>query len=474
MKSTHQKILLTALMPAVAAMFFLSSCASTVEEADPYAVITGLITKPAGEAVTFSFEEEERWETVLVDSAFELKIPLEEAAEGTLKIGAEYAAVYLEPGDKVHVTLDATQFDETIKYEGSPASQYLADLLMAEEVIREETGNPYLQSTEEFLGYVQMITTKRQDMLQASGAPKDFVSFTSLENTMQAAAMKANFPFYHSYYAKEPDFEVDASYWDFVKDIDMNNPANEASFYFGEFAETYVSTKAEEVVTEDASETDKYMARMDILDNLISNQQIRQQQYETHISNYISYNGAEGAEPLYKRFMAMCDDQECVGRVTELYDDWKKLVSGEPAPKFAYNDINGNTVSLDDLQGKVVYIDVWATWCGPCRAELPHLEAMQEEMAGREDIVFASISVDEDKEAWETMVTEDNMMGLQLHAEEAWKSSICSDYKINGIPRFMIINKDGTINNVNAPRPSSGDEIKDLLNDAAKMQVAQR
>ncbi len=72
-----------------------------------------------------------------------------------------------------------------------------------------------------------------------------------------------------------------------------------------------------------------------------------------------------------------------------------------------------------------------------------------------EDIAFVSISVDEDKAAWETMVAEKELGGYQLFAPSAWESSIVKDYAIRGIPRFIIIDKDGKLVAANASRPSN-------------------
>ena len=100
--------------------------------------------------------------------------------------------------------------------------------------------------------------------------------------------------------------------------------------------------------------------------------------------------------------------------VTVNAQEKKELKEGDQAPTFKYLDINGKEVSLSDLKGKYVYIDVWATWCGPCQYELPHLKELEKKMHGKK-IVFVSISCDKDKAAWEKMVKEQGLGGVQLH-----------------------------------------------------------
>lgn len=135
------------------------------------------------------------------------------------------------------------------------------------------------------------------------------------------------------------------------------------------------------------------------------------------------------------------------------------LVKGEISPKFAaYENFKGGTTSLEDLKGKYVYIDVWATWCGPCKAEIPFLKEVEKAYHGK-NIEFVSISVDKAKahEAWKQMVEEKELSGIQLFADNDWKSEFVQAYKINGIPRFILIDPQGNIVSADAPRPSSID-----------------
>lgn len=137
------------------------------------------------------------------------------------------------------------------------------------------------------------------------------------------------------------------------------------------------------------------------------------------------------------------------------------LKEGDQGLNFSYPDKNGKTVTLADLKGKVVLVDVWATWCGPCKVEIPHLKKLEEEMKGK-DVQIVSISVDDvkDKAKWLKMIEEEGLGGMQLFASTS--SDISKYYKINGIPRFMVFDKQGKIVTVDSPRPSQP-ELKALL-----------
>jgi thiol-disulfide isomerase/thioredoxin len=144
-----------------------------------------------------------------------------------------------------------------------------------------------------------------------------------------------------------------------------------------------------------------------------------------------------------------------------------KNEAGEKAPDFTFPDVEGKEFSLSSFKGKVVYVDIWATWCGWCRGEIPHLKKLEEEYKDR--IVFIGISIDDAKdiEKWKKFLTTEQLGGLQLFAGSKAEESLKKPYKISGIPRFILVGKDGRLVSGDAPRPSS-DEIRPMLDNALK------
>jgi len=144
------------------------------------------------------------------------------------------------------------------------------------------------------------------------------------------------------------------------------------------------------------------------------------------------------------------------------YNSNKKIAKGRPSPKFEnYIDIKGGKKSLDSFKGKYVYIDVWATWCGPCIREIPALDKLEKEYHSK-NIAFVSISTDESRRSggsweaaekkWSNFVKNRNMSGIQLWSGKDTRFQ--QEYQINGIPRFILIDPQGNIVDANAPRPS--------------------
>jgi len=140
------------------------------------------------------------------------------------------------------------------------------------------------------------------------------------------------------------------------------------------------------------------------------------------------------------------------------------LPKGAPSPMFSnYENHAGGTTSLEELKGKYVYIDVWATWCGPCKVEIPYLKKVEADYHDK-NIEFVSVSIDRPKDhpKWISMVSEKELGGVQLFADNDWQSQFVKDYFIKGIPRFILIDPSGNIVSPNAPRPSDP-ELRSLL-----------
>ena len=129
--------------------------------------------------------------------------------------------------------------------------------------------------------------------------------------------------------------------------------------------------------------------------------------------------------------------------------------AGKPSPQFDYENYKGGKSKLSDFKGKYVYIDNWATWCGPCRAEIPYLQKIEEKYHGK-NIEFVSISIDEMKnhDKWKKFVDEKKLGGVQLMADKDWRSDFVVAYGINSIPRFILIGPDGNVIDADAKRPS--------------------
>ncbi len=113
---------------------------------------------------------------------------------------------------------------------------------------------------------------------------------------------------------------------------------------------------------------------------------------------------------------------------------------GQPAPSFQLNDLDGRLVSLDDFKGKVVMLDFWATWCGPCRMTMPELEKLQQ--AHPDDFVLLAINLGDDEEEIKAYM---QSRRIQPHVLLDRDNSVGQSYGTSSIPVQFIIDKEGIL-----------------------------
>lgn len=127
-----------------------------------------------------------------------------------------------------------------------------------------------------------------------------------------------------------------------------------------------------------------------------------------------------------------------------------QLQVGQDAPLFSLPNEQGKIYHLADLKGKVIYIDLWASWCAPCRAEVPNFKKLQNKFKGNDQVAFIGIAVYDAKNNWRTALSEDKPDWLQLYDTTG---SLAKSYVASAIPKYILIDKNGKVLNLNAPGP---------------------
>lgn len=133
--------------------------------------------------------------------------------------------------------------------------------------------------------------------------------------------------------------------------------------------------------------------------------------------------------------------------------------AGEEAFNFKAIDSNGDAVELSSFKGKFVFIDNWATWCGPCLRHRPSVLELSRKMAEEPDLVFLMVSVDATKKAWKRYFagkTEAAAPALDLLVENGMEKPYGDHYNIRFIPKYVLIGPDGKIIDANLPEPGPG------------------
>lgn len=192
--------------------------------------------------------------------------------------------------------------------------------------------------------------------------------------------------------------------------------------------------------------------KLDYVDRHIRGKRLAAYLTNLYLTGYVQGHGTEGIATYRTFYNLKVSDPKLRGQFEALYNKWAMIGKGRPSPTFRFPDITGKLVSIEDLRGKYVYIDIWATWCTFCVREFPALKRLEKAMSGK-NITFVSISCDRDKSVWKDKVEKEQLKGIQLW--EAGDKSFRKAYYAEAIPRFILLDPEGKIISPNMTRPSN-------------------
>jgi thiol-disulfide isomerase/thioredoxin len=146
-----------------------------------------------------------------------------------------------------------------------------------------------------------------------------------------------------------------------------------------------------------------------------------------------------------------------------------ELARARMAPPFAVTTIDGQRISMDDLQGKVVLLDFWATWCGPCREALPHMQKVAKKFQGQ-PLVILSVSLDKDEKSWKEFIAKNEMTWPQ-YRDGSFEGPIARKFSVDAIPHTFTIDADGVLQEEHIGDASIEGKLNKLLVRARELQA---
>lgn len=411
------------------------------------------------------------------DGVFYMKTEIFKEGEYNWRYGSESTAVYFTPGDSLHVTQDITQFDETIKYTGTnPApSNYLAQYflrfmdsdrldnfipaLMQNAITAMEPG-PYLHFADSLTGLQLAYLDKWKELLSEKFYEREVAKYI-----FSPVYIKTMYPLIRNYYAENQEgvepVTVPDSYYNFLEEMQFNRDdltdlpqyMNAADFKLKRFNLTTLGF-------DQPSDSIQFVQIFNNAANVAAGATVDRLRFDI-ISDLFYYQDASKLSNLKNLFMASDADQTLKDRLKAIYEEAITLSKGKPAPDFKLKNEMNEEVSLADLRGKVIYLDFWASWCGPCINEFNYVGMVKEKVEGK-DIVFLYISIDDQEDAWRVGMEKHQLSGIHLWVP-GFQHPLPQAYMVRGIPKYMIIDREGLIYDAHPPRPSSGVLAETLL-----------
>ncbi|WP_281765745.1 TlpA family protein disulfide reductase [Neptunitalea lumnitzerae] len=435
------------------------SCQKTPKD---YMVLSGTVTNPNTENVLVSGHGLREKLPLTADGTFSDTLKIKEPGYYTLRIGKESSTFYLANGGDIDLTIDTKLFDETLKYtgEGAAENNYLAAKYLSNEELTANQKEFYSLDEKAFVAKVDSIEKAYKDKLDDADVSDEFEALETKNLKYDTYTYLNYYQRAYPHYTGNPEYTPSETITSYKSEIDYDNDADAKAYsnYAGlVISDFYAKTNALE--NEDSL---KYKT-IELLKAKKS--PVLQQKIMDELAFEIRPGNMEIAPYYFDEFMELSTDEAFKENLIVQYELFKKLIAGAPSPTFKnYESIDRKEMSLADFKGKYVYIDVWATWCGPCKREIPYLKQVEEQFKDK-NIEFVGISVDvkADKNTWRTFVEENELVGTQLFADKDWSSDFMVEYGVQYIPRFILIDTEGNIINAAAPNPSSGEELTDLL-----------
>jgi thiol-disulfide isomerase/thioredoxin len=449
------------------------------------ALISGKILSATGRSMPVSLHKVENGQLIVHSTVqttnngdFEISCPVKKEGFYYLTTLRWKLRVYLKPADRLQVNVDSKS-GKAVSLKGSAENEMLYQWQQLVSPITDYGYNLNIINTDsvDMDNYIHSCKNLQPSII-------DFLNKTDKSNPQFAKALAnaievdrqlapINFLFYKSqkkvkgWRPTPKDFnEVPAFYQQFIQPGKFSDASildiGEARQFMNLYAKLNMALFVSES-NKKLSEAEKLTRMMnaisnDTLKSLFFNDQMGQ----IEINNLSEFK--ETFEP-FKKYAKLSPAKETYNNIYSQFAG-DTVYIGKSSYNFSLPDTSGNMVSMKDFKGKVVLVDVWATWCGPCKAQFPFLREIEEEYANNKNIVFVGISVDkvEVKQKWKDMIKKENLGGIQLLDD--FGKAFANKYDIRAIPRFMLIDRQGRWIEIRCPRPESKEDLKSYLDKA--------
>jgi len=180
----------------------------------------------------------------------------------------------------------------------------------------------------------------------------------------------------------------------------------------------------------------------------------------------------DAAKARFEQFVKMKPEGDPNRQRALRYIGRPDLARARMAPAFAVTTTDGKRITLDDLQGKVVLLDFWATWCGPCREALPHIREVARKFQGQ-PLVVLSVSIDDDQDKWKDFIAKNEMTWPQ-YCDNGFTGPVTRLFDVHSIPHTFTIDAEGVLQEENVGDATAIEgKLKKLVARARELQAPQ-
>lgn len=445
--------------------------------------ITGLVHNPtSGEIEIFYYTDFIKHETESTiaglneENEFSLELPLDKNTFVFMKMDERQYSLYLKPGSRLYIEFDMENPDEKPHISGDNVFESHFMVCYNNDILKEFNrgfimNNAEELDAEEFTKLAEDIKNISLDYLQNylnyDELDIEFINYHTHNINYQYYNNLLNYPAMHQHFNRLEELpELPENYYDI---LDIEGIINDEAIATGEYRNFLVNylNYNMRIKPFDRETMDNYFKyQYELAEEIFAGQSLEHMLASITVMA-LSRTGFEDAEEIYNNYISIASPGANKEVVKKQYELVLNLLPGNPAPDFTFAGLDGDLVSLSDFAGKVVYLDFWASWCGPCIREIPFAKELKERMKEQENLVFLYVSVDDKEEAWRNAIENHGMEGVHIHAG-GWDNLATKAYNVSGIPTYYVIGRDGNIFDNRPPRPSN-EKIDDVLLEALKI-----
>jgi peroxiredoxin len=178
------------------------------------------------------------------------------------------------------------------------------------------------------------------------------------------------------------------------------------------------------------------------------------------------------AKDRFEEYLKMKPGEDPNHQRVARYVSRPELARARMAPSFAVTTTDGRVIAMDDLQGKVVLLDFWATWCEPCREAMPHIRNVAKKFQGQ-PLVILSVSLDADEQKWKEFIGKNEMTWPQ-YRDGGFTGPVAKMFGVTVIPHTFTIDADGVLQEEHVGDASIEGKLKKLLAQAREVQTSEK
>lgn len=439
-----------------------------------FAILSGTITNNSESIIKILKIDNSSIKEVLIDDSgyFIDTIYIEEPSLYFYQIGRSYSSVFLKSGYDLKLSIDSNDFYKSIKFSGEGSD--VNNFHVARGHLKGElVGDPktfFVVPVDDFLGKIENNKNKFLSLLENSDLSPSDKKIQSKIIYYDYLLTKNNYDKFYHYHTKVHPVLPD-DYYNPIREMDLNDE----ELFFNDKNYRSLLTEHWRISSKESLELDPNLTMIQFVKNEIIN--INNYDIKDHYSSMLLREMNKDNKNInqdYLEILSVFNDDKLKDKLTARYNSVNDTKPDMASVDFNYENYNGGITSSNDLKGKILYIEIWATWCGPCISEMPSLKQLIADFKDK-NIEFVSISIDSknDYDKWKAMVLRKDVGGTQLYADKGLDSDFMKGFNVGLLPRSILLDEFGNIISSHAPRPSNT-STKEFLESILNRNVIQK